>query len=453
MILASLTLSAGIFTGSISSAPAPSAGSISVAPAPSVAPDLLAIKARRVLVGDGTEIEHAVILVDGGKIVTIGQDLPIERGIPVLELDEDQIVMPGLVNPYSRFGMAGGGYNDSRAHVMASTELYPPSGYRGALEAGVTTLGLYPAGTGIPGQAVVVRTVGATSAEMIVKDGAYLKVVLRTNSSSKRNLKKGYEEVAKYREKVAKEKEKFDKKAKPAAKAKSDEKPAEKPDEKSGEKSGDKDDEKKEAPKSSSASKKKEEVFVPPAPDETVKPWVDVAEKALRVLVTIDSAAAYDHFIDALGKEPMDWHLRIGLSREIDIFYVKEKIGATGCYVLMDSELTLHPGTMRQRNLPAEFDRAGSKVVLLPRGDNAASFERWLEDVGVLVAAGLDRKSALRSVTQHAADFLGVGAELGTLAEGKHANLIILSGDPFEPGTEVDAVMLDGKIVHGESSL
>lgn len=437
MILASLTLSAGIFTGSLSASPAATSE-------PSAAPDLVAIKARRVLVGDGTEIEHAVILVDGGKIVTIGQDLPIERGIPVLELDDDQIVMPGLVNPYSRYGMAGGGYNDSRAHVMASTELYPPAGYRAALEAGVTTLGLYPAGTGIPGQAVVVRTAGATSAEMIVKDGAYLKVVLRPNSSSKRNLKKGYEDVAKYREKVAKEKEKFDKKAKPAAKGddKKEDKPAEKGEEK------------KEEPKSSSsASKKKEEAFVPPAPDEAVKPWVDVADKKLRVLVTIDSAAAYDHFIDALGKEPMDWHLRIGLAREIDIFHVKEKIGKAGCYVLMDSEITLHPGTMRQRNLPAEFDRAGSKLVLLPRGDNAPSFERWLEDVGVLVAAGLDRKSALRSVTQHAADFLGVGAELGTLADGKRANLIILSGDPFEPGTEVDAVMLDGKIVHGESRL
>jgi hypothetical protein len=276
-----------------------------------------------------------------------------------------------------------------------------------------------------------------------VKDGAYLKVVLRPNSSSKRNLKKGYEDVAKYREKVEKEKEKFDKKAKPAAKPA--EKPADKPEEKG--------EEKKEEPKSTSAAKKKEEAFVPPAPEETVKPWVDVAEKALRVLVTIDSAAAYDHFIDALGKEPMDWHLRIGLSREIDIFHVKEKIGTAACYVLMDSELTLHPGTMRQRNLPAEFDRAGAKVVLLPRGDNGPSFERWLEDVGALVAAGLDRKSAVRSVTQHAADFLGVGAELGTLADGKSANLIILSGDPFEPGTEVDAVMLDGKIVHGESRL
>ncbi|MEZ6016710.1 MAG: amidohydrolase family protein [Planctomycetota bacterium] len=403
-------------------------------------PDLLAIKARRVLVGDGTEIEHAVILVDGGKIVTIGQDLPIERGIPVLELDDDQLVMPGLVNPYSRFGMTGGGYNDSRAQVKASTELYPPSGYRAALEAGVTTLGLYPAGTGIPGQAVVVRPMGGTSEEMIVKDGAYLKVVMRPSSSNKRNLKKGFEAVEKYRDKVEKEREKWEKKNKPSSKSSSDKK------------GDDAADEKKEESKSSS-SKKKESPFVPPAPDEETAPWLAVVEKKLPLLVTIDSAAAYDHFIDALGKEDVDWSLRIGLSREIDVFYVKEKIGKQGCYVLIDPEITLHPGTMRQRNLPAEFDRAGAKVVLLPRSDSASGFESWLEDVGVLIGAGLDRKAAVRGVTQYAADFLGLGAELGTLAEGKRANLLILSGDPFEPGTEVDAVMLDGQIVHGETRL
>lgn len=437
MILATLTLLSGAFAAG--SAPASLTAFV-----PLAAPDLLAIKARRVLVGDGTEIEHAVILVDDGKIITIGQDLPIERGIPVLELADDQIVMPGLVDPYSRYGMPGGGYNDSRAQVKASAELYPPAGYREALEAGVTTLGLYPAGTGVPGQAVVVRPAGATAEEMILKDGVYLKIVMRPSSSNKRNLKKGFEDVTKYRDKVEKEREKWEKKNKPGAKS-TDEKPSEKGAEKT--------DGKPDEPKSTSSKKKKEEAFVPPAPDEDVKPWIDVVEKRLRALVTIDSAAGYDHFIDALGKQEIDWALRIGLSREIDVFYVKEKIGAAGAYVLMDPEITLHPGTMRQRNLPAEFDRAGAKVVLLPRGDNAPSFERWLEDIGVLVGAGLDRKAAIRSVTQHAADFLGLGAELGTLNEGKRANLIILSGDPFEPGTEVDAVMLDGKFVHGEKNL
>ena len=117
---------------------------LALAPAGSIeAPaDLLAIRAPRVEVGNGETLHHAVILVEDGRIVTIGEDLPIERGIPVLELSEGQVVMPGLVCAYSRIGLSGNGFSDSRPWVKASDELYPASGdYPKVLEAGVTTLG------------------------------------------------------------------------------------------------------------------------------------------------------------------------------------------------------------------------------------------------------------------------------------------------------------------------
>ena len=71
--------------------------------------DLLAIRAAHVELGTGEQLENAVILVEGGQIVTVGEDLPIDRGIPGLELSDDQWVMPGLVNAYSRVGMGGSG--------------------------------------------------------------------------------------------------------------------------------------------------------------------------------------------------------------------------------------------------------------------------------------------------------------------------------------------------------
>jgi len=60
-------------------------------------PDLFALKVGRVeTVSQGT-IEHAVILIENGKIVTIGQDLEIERGIPVFDRS-DLVATPGFVN-------------------------------------------------------------------------------------------------------------------------------------------------------------------------------------------------------------------------------------------------------------------------------------------------------------------------------------------------------------------
>lgn len=387
---------------------------LAVPATPAPTSDLFVIKARRVELGDGEVMEHAVILIEDGEIITMGQDLPVERGIPVFELDDDQIVMPGMVNPYSRYGMSGGGYNDSRPQVMASAELYPSAVYDAFLENGVTTVAQYPAGQGIPGQAVALRPMGKTAADMIVEDGVYVKAVMRNSSSAKRNLTDGFKEADAHLKKVESEREKFEKK--------------------------NKDDKKKKGSKD----------FVPPKPDANVQAFLDLREGKLQMLFSIRDAAGWAHLLHAIGEEEFQWHLRVPLTRDINVFHVKDEIGAKGCYTIMEPLITLMPGTMRQRNLPAEFDRAGAKLVLIPRSDSPGGFEQFLEDVGTMISAGLDRKAAIRAITMHPAGFLGLGDRVGTLAEGKRANLVVFSGDPFQPGTEIDGVMLDGRFVTGD---
>ena len=71
-------------------------------------------------------------------------------------------------------------------------------------------------------------------------------------------------------------------------------------------------------------------------------------------------------------------------------------------------------------------------------------------DVGYLVAGGLDRQAALAAVTLEAAHVLGVGDRLGSLEPGKDANLVLWDGDPFEPQSRIQAVMLEGEFVSGE---
>ena len=387
---------------------------LAVPATPAPTSDLFVIKARRVELGDGEVMEHAVILIEDGEIITMGQDLPVERGIPVFELDDDQIVMPGMVNPYSRYGMSGGGYNDSRPQVMASAELYPSAVYDAFLENGVTTVAQYPAGQGIPGQAVALRPMGKTAADMIVEDGVYVKAVMRNSSSAKRNLTDGFKKADAHLKKVESEREKFEKK--------------------------NKDDKKKKGSKD----------FVPPKPDANVQAFLDLREGKLQMLFSIRDAAGWAHLLHAIGEEEFQWHLRVPLTRDINVFHVKDEIGAKGCYTIMEPLITLMPGTMRQRNLPAEFDRAGAKLVLIPRSDSPGGFEQFLEDVGTMISAGLDRKAAIRAITMHPAGFLGLGDRVGTLAEGKRANLVVFSGDPFQPGTEIDGVMLDGRFVTGD---
>jgi len=402
--------------------------------------DLLAIRAARVELGNGETLKNAVILIEDGKIVTIGEDLPIERGIPVLELKENQVVMPGLVNAYSRVGMDSRGQSSARPWVKASDELYPPSlDYGRVLEAGVTTLGQYPAGTGIPGRAVVVRPKGATAEEMLLADPAYLKIIMASSSTAKGYISGGFKKADQWLEKEKKNKAKW-------------EKAKEKYDKKKKEWDKEKDDEKKEKDREK-VEKLDPGPYKPIDPDPKAQSFLELREGTLKALISIRSAGDYLHLLDAIGEEEFSWDLRVVMTRSMDIYNVKEQIGEAGLRVVMEPEISLHPGTMRQRNLSAELARAGAKLVLVPRSDSITSQKAWLRHVGEMVAAGLDYQTAIRAVTLEPAELLGVGDQVGSLEVGKAANLLILSGDPFEVGTEVEVVMLDGQFVHGEVDL
>lgn len=397
-----------------------------LAPVPAT-PDVMAVKVGRAeTVSDGA-IPNAVILVEDGKITVVGEDLPIERGIPVVDLGPDSVAMPGLVNCYSRQGLDSRGPNDSRPGVRASDEVYPAyRDYVELLEAGITTLGLYPAGNGIPGRAVAIRPKGDTADEMIVADDVYLKILLRSNSSSKKMIRDGFEEADEYKEEVAKAKEKWEK-----AKEKWDK-------------------EKKKKEEDRSDKVKDPGPFTPPEPKPEAKAFQELRDGELKALVSIGSAADYLHLVDAVGDEEFQWDLRIPVNRNLDIFHVKRQIGELGVRVVMEPSTSLHPNTRRLRNLPAELADSGAKLVLIPRSDSLSNQKGWRRDAAELVWAGLDREAALRAMTLEPAELLGLGERLGSLSAGKDANILFFTADPFEPGTEVHAVMLEGEVVHGE---
>lgn len=414
--------------------------------------DLLAIRVGRAETVSKGVIEHAVIFVEDGKIVTIGEDLSIERGIPVLDRP-DWIVMPGLVNCYSRMGADSDGGDDMSPDVRASDELWPQADeYAEIVKYGVTTLGIYPAGNGIPGLAVAVRPKARTKSEMILQDPAYLKVILRADSGSKKRITDGFKKADDYDEKVKKAREKFDKDKEKKGSKKEDKK-EEKPEEKKSALEDPKPEDKKDEAKDA------KDGFVPPEPEAKVKAFVDLRAKSLRALVSISSSAEYLHWLDALGKEDINWDLRCVLSVESDLFYVAKKkdwdldadgIGDKKVHVVMEPRLTLTPGTMRTRNLSLEFSNAGAKVVFIPRNDTLNDHKNWLVNVGEMVGSGLKHDLALRAVTIEPAEVLGVEKRVGSLEKGKDANMLFLNGDPFEPTTRIQAVMLDGKFVFGD---
>jgi imidazolonepropionase-like amidohydrolase len=63
------------------------------------------------------------------------------------------------------------------------------------------------------------------------------------------------------------------------------------------------------------------------------------------------------------------------------------------------------------------------------------------------VPYGLPLEAALRAVTINAAEILGVGDRLGTIENGKIANIIVTTGDPLDIQTEVRYVFINGEMI------
>jgi len=61
----------------------------------------VAVKARRIHVGDGRTIENGILLIENGRIRAVGNDVKIPPGTPVIEIDGGEMT-PGLIDANAR---------------------------------------------------------------------------------------------------------------------------------------------------------------------------------------------------------------------------------------------------------------------------------------------------------------------------------------------------------------
>ncbi len=151
------------------------------------------------------------------------------------------------------------------------------------------------------------------------------------------------------------------------------------------------------------------------------------------------------------------------LARELDFRLILD--GAAEAYLVVDEiheagvPVILHPPMVRAggetRN--ASFETAAK----LARAGILFAFQSGFEayvpktrvilfEAAVAAAHGLSFEEALAAISRDAARILGIDDRVGTLEAGKDADLVVFDGDPFETGSHVCTVVVDGRVVSDE---
>lgn len=147
-----------------------------------------------------------------------------------------------------------------------------------------------------------------------------------------------------------------------------------------------------------------------------------------------------------------DAHLPLVLMGAEEGWMVAKQIAAAHVPVILNPLADL-PESLESRGSrldnAALLHRAGVRVAI---GTWSAENGRNLrQEAGVAVANGLPWEAAWQAVTTEPARIYGLGGQYGDVAPGRAANLVVWGGDPFEPGTEVKAVIIGGRSVSLES--
>ncbi|MBI5852944.1 MAG: amidohydrolase family protein [Planctomycetes bacterium] len=387
----------------------------------SPAQDLVAIRAGKVWTISSGLLENAVILVKDGRIEAVGADLEVPWNATVVDA-RDKVVMPAWILAHSTAGL-GGGNNERMQNVpfLTVADGLDPSSL--AIEEGrrngVGVANVMPGNqTLVAGRGLIARYVGRTVEEMTLRERSGLKLSFAAGQGNViaqiREMRRVLDDAAALKKDLERKREEWQK-AKDAGAIKDEE--------------------------------FKEE------PDETKKPLVDLIEGKLVGWLYVPGSAE----LAEVARLKEKYALKLVLILGPRCYKAAEQVKALGYPVVLDENALefreTDPETGDEKIVsPAKvFADAGIEFAI-SLGDDGRGPERhpWWQ-LATMVRSGIDRETALRSLTSVPAKILGLDAELGTIQAGRAANLQVLTGDPFQATSWVDTVMIDGEIVYERS--
>jgi hypothetical protein len=401
-------------------------------------PQYFAIRGAKVVPVSGSPVENATVVISRGLITAIGKDVAIPPEAWVID-GKGLTVYPGLVDAFTDVGIPAappavvesGGPRRSQEGTARGPEDRPASTpwRSGADEVslsdkrietwrngGFTTVVSAPKGGIFPGQAAVLDLAGERAGDLVVKSPVAIPVSFQTSGGFGGGFPSSIMGVLAYVHQVWLDTEW--------------------------------------SINAQTVYEKNPRSVARPRYDRTEAALANAVEDHALVLIPANNSIQLRRALELVDR----WQVNGAIYGGQMAYEVAPEIAAKRLPVLVnlkwpeaekdaDPEDKASLRTLRFRDRapssPAALAKAGVKFAFYSGG--IAAPKDALKAAKKSIDAGLAPDAALRALTLSAAEIFGVADRLGSLENGKIANLIVTDGDLFEEKTKIKMVFVDGR--------
>ena len=389
-----------------------------------------AITGAKIYTLAGPPIANGTVVIKDGKIAAVGANVSVPSGAQVINAKGLE-VYPGMFNAVSQVGLVEVGQGepgtvdlnelgDFNPQIVAAMAVHPASEHIPVVRAaGITHTVSVPGGGVISGQGSLIHMSGWVIDEMLGKKSAALVLNWPTlapggggfgggGGGGGFGARRPFSELKQEYERRVTEIENWLERARHYAQA---------------------------------AEKGSKDNFTR---DEKLEALVPVVKGEVPVLVMANNDRDIKNAVEFCEKQK----LRMILGRGREAWKVKDLLKQKNIPVILGRTHALPAGEDepydKPYSAPGELAAAGVKIAF-------ATFDiefvrRLPNEAGQAVGYGLSHEDALKAVTINPAQMFGVDKELGTIEQGKIANIIVTTGDPLELQTDVRYLFIKGQL-------
>jgi len=398
-------------------------------------PQYFAIRGAKVFPVSGPPVENGTIVISRGLITANGMDIAIPPEAWVIE-GKGLTVYPGLIDSFTDVGIPAAPPASSEGAPRRSQEAARgpedrpfSTPWRSAADdvslsdkrieawrsAGFTTVVSAPKGGIFPGQAAMLDLAGERAGDLVVKSPVAIPVAFQTSGGFGGGFPSSIFGVLAYVHQVWLDTDW--------------------------------------STKALASYEKNPRSVARPRYDRTEAALADALEDHALVLIPANNSVQLRRALELVDR----WHVNGAIYGGQMAYEVAPEIATKKLPVIVnlkwpeaekdadpEDKLSLRTLQFRDRapSSPAALAKAGVKFAFYSGGITAP--RDTLKAAKKSIDAGLAPDAALRAMTLSAAEIFGVADRLGSIENGKIANLVVTDGDLFEEKTKIKMVFVDG---------